>query len=407
MNSIPADPRNTRTEMSDRQLANQLAEILRDSSAGLDETSARDKLEERIGRSIDDPEYDRIKHRLVRQNRLRLSNDDARSLVILALVPPGSPVIHYPITSQDQSSRRISRRERVDMLYRSLSSIPGIQIKRYSEGIVLLFGEDGDKLFAYWDPGKREYYFQYKIESGKPDCSAAVENIFGKACEGEISRIEKSISSISLYVGDSIPLPYRICSRIKTSLDDVYLENAHADFGVKRRLDPSEYYMQAARLIRHVVYEDLRLFYRSWRHSLAFDDVDHFIIVGDTGKGERCSYREHVVPVSRIKNEAIRMAMDGAPVEAIANLIQYHLYIVMITPEEAALLNSLPEQGGAGMKSSMPKNWKFGDDPFARLKSVGLTIRFHRLVERNQWKPWRKNLRDSIRHRLNMRLFEL
>jgi len=90
------------------------------------------------------------------------------------------------------------------------------------------------------------------------------------------------------------------------------------------------------------------------------------------------------------------MAERGESAEAIAEFIRHHLYVVIISPSEAQLLNSSIDAGGMSVKTTMPEGWIFGDDPTERLKAAGIQIRFdsHALP---QWKPKKQGKRDLIK----------
>jgi hypothetical protein len=62
------------------------------------------------------------------------------------------------------------------------------------------------------------------------------------------------------------------------------------------------------------------------------------------------------------------MIENGSKDTEIALFIKNHCSIVLITHEEAKILNSK-------YRDDMPKGWKIGDCPFARLKEFGITLK--------------------------------
>ena len=64
------------------------------------------------------------------------------------------------------------------------------------------------------------------------------------------------------------------------------------------------------------------------------------------------------------------MTMEKRPVTEVAQMIKNNLAIVLITNEEAELLDNELD-----MQTSMPENWKFGDDIFARLTTAQIQLK--------------------------------
>ncbi len=109
-------------------------------------------------------------------------------------------------------------------------------------------------------------------------------------------------------------------------------------------------------------------------HSRLFEVLvpDEFVIDGVSARGG--GYREHVVPCAAIRAGCKAMYADGASIEQVASMIDRYLRIVLITSEEADLLNKTP-----GLKAAMPTGWKFGrDDALARLDAVGIKVVDHK-----------------------------
>jgi hypothetical protein len=107
------------------------------------------------------------------------------------------------------------------------------------------------------------------------------------------------------------------------------------------------------------------------RSLLEGDSIDHLITIGESVKRTKeNTYREHIVPCIMIYNEAMTMTMEKRSVTEIAQMIKNNLAIVLITNEEAELLDNELD-----MQTSMPENWKFGDNVFARLVTAQIQLK--------------------------------
>ncbi|MBL0947065.1 hypothetical protein [Brevundimonas sp.] len=104
---------------------------------------------------------------------------------------------------------------------------------------------------------------------------------------------------------------------------------------------------------------------RVWDRPLIDDEL---VTIGrSTSIGAK--QREHVIPCVMIVRACHEMLTRDASDEDIAAFISQHLKIVHVTPEEARRLDSV---NAVGMRQSMPANWQFGDDPYARLRAAGI-----------------------------------
>jgi hypothetical protein len=100
-----------------------------------------------------------------------------------------------------------------------------------------------------------------------------------------------------------------------------------------------------------------------WREQLEGDSIDHLITIGESvNRTKENTYREHIVPCVLIYNRIMKMFMEQRSVTEVAQMIKNNLAIVLITNEEAALLDRELD-----MQTSMPEGWEFGDSVFARL----------------------------------------
>lgn len=107
------------------------------------------------------------------------------------------------------------------------------------------------------------------------------------------------------------------------------------------------------------------------RALLEGDSIDHLITIGESvNRTKENTYREHIVPCIMIYNQAVTMTMEKRSVTEIAQMIKNNLAIVLITNEEAELLDNELD-----MQTSMPENWKFGDNVFARLDVAGIKLK--------------------------------
>lgn len=147
--------------------------------------------------------------------------------------------------------------------------------------------------------------------------------------------------------------------------------------GRKKKVEfmKSDYFMNVANLIRFSVENKFPM--PLDRGDLGFDDVDDIVRLGYSenaasvlSKGENKGLiREHIVPCIMIIDEAIQMVEDGKTSPEIAGMIKSNLAIVVITEEEAYTINS-----DLGYLTTMPDNWEFGDDIFARLHDGKITL---------------------------------
>lgn len=107
------------------------------------------------------------------------------------------------------------------------------------------------------------------------------------------------------------------------------------------------------------------------RGLLEGDSIDHLITVGESvNRTKTNTYREHIVPCIMIYNRAVEMTLANASITEVAQMIKQHLAIVLITNEEAELLDNELD-----MQTTMPEGWEFGGDVFARLKTANIQLK--------------------------------
>ena len=92
-----------------------------------------------------------------------------------------------------------------------------------------------------------------------------------------------------------------------------------------------------------------------------FDELDLYAAINEAL--EKSSYREHAVPITMIIDRIFTMIKDGATDAEIIEMIKKNLIVVHIKEKEAKYLDIT-----LGLRTTMPKGWKFGDDPLARIK---------------------------------------
>ena len=92
-----------------------------------------------------------------------------------------------------------------------------------------------------------------------------------------------------------------------------------------------------------------------------FDELDLYVAINEAL--EKSSYREHAVPITMIIKRIFTMIKDGATDAEIIEMIKKNLIVVHIKEKEAEYLDIT-----LGLRTTMPKGWKFGDDPLARIK---------------------------------------
>ena len=92
-----------------------------------------------------------------------------------------------------------------------------------------------------------------------------------------------------------------------------------------------------------------------------FDELDLYAAINEAL--EKSNYREHAVPITMIIDKIYTMIKDGATDAEIIKMIKKNLIVVNILEKQAEYLDIT-----LGLRTTMPKGWKFGDDPLARIK---------------------------------------
>lgn len=109
------------------------------------------------------------------------------------------------------------------------------------------------------------------------------------------------------------------------------------------------------------------------RDTMGVDRNDRIIIIGESTnyKSDESGRREHVVPCDFLIREGVEMVKEGKADWEIAFMYQQNLLIVLISKEEQEKLD-----GEMGLKVDMPVGWKIGDNPFERLTSAGIELKW-------------------------------
>ncbi|CAM2192082.1 putative FtsK gamma domain-containing protein [Paraburkholderia kururiensis] len=82
---------------------------------------------------------------------------------------------------------------------------------------------------------------------------------------------------------------------------------------------------------------------------------------------------EHVVPCVFIRDNCIRLYGLGASIAQVAEYIGRHTVIVRLLKEESRMLDASAQNGGLGLKTTMPEGWRVGvDSVFARLHAANI-----------------------------------
>lgn len=372
-----------------------LLKLLEENNGRMSNRKAIQALSERAKRIIERDEYEHIKEQLLSSGKIKKGTGRGGSIELTFQAPsnahdqtPELPEKHKRVEGED---------EKVRQLMTSLSYLPGARARQNKRTITLLCGDDNDKLFCGWNSSKNAFYVQYKVDPGRVDHSDLAERLFREVTSDlPMAEIIRNNSSTVVCVGENIALCNRTIKRLMSRLEDVTLDNAPQAVGEATKPRSERYYIEVASLIKFCVDNSLSWPLKNWRKSLGFDDVDDLIVIGTSNAGIQTPYREHIVPACLIKEEALKMAERGESAESIAEFIRHHLYVVIISPSEAQLLNSSIDAGGMSVKTTMPEGWIFGDDPTERLKAAGIQIRFdsHALP---QWKPKKQGKRDLIK----------
>ena len=155
----------------------------------------------------------------------------------------------------------------------------------------------------------------------------------------------------------------KICATADfTNIND-WLELAVALEDVKGITDKKdlESYENALEHIVVVARSAAKLGVKKLLNRSVFDELDLYAAINEAL--EKNNYREHAVPITMIIDRIFTMIKDGATDAEIIKMIKKNLIVVHIKEKQAEYLDIT-----LGLRTTMPKGWKFGDDPLARIK---------------------------------------
>ena len=163
-------------------------------------------------------------------------------------------------------------------------------------------------------------------------------------------------------IGDTLAID-KLCATAEfTNIND-WLELAVALEDVEGITDKKdlESYENALEHIVVVARSAAKLGVKKLLNRSVFDELDLYAAINEAL--EKNNYREHAVPITMIIDRIFTMIKDGATDAEIIKMIKKNLIVVNILEKQAEYLDIT-----LGLRTTMPKGWKFGDDPLARIK---------------------------------------
>jgi hypothetical protein len=189
----------------------------------------------------------------------------------------------------------------------------------------------------------------------------------------ELDEVKKYFSEKGYYKPISYKVsPYydNLCAIVEYTTIEKFLELAkeveHINLTLEsrriRKIDFNNYYMNVATTLKHFHTINCPGFFS---REKMIDCADPIIALNEPLKEN--SYREHLIPVCLIIDEANRMFDNNATVEEVAKMIKDNLFVYHITKEQARHLDV-----DLGLRTTMPSGWKFGQSVFARLDAANI-----------------------------------
>lgn len=139
---------------------------------------------------------------------------------------------------------------------------------------------------------------------------------------------------------------------------------------VRRGINEDAIFLRISRIWRKMFEEGMT----AGMDRFYFDKIDHLVALNDPLPNN--SYREHLVPLTLIANEGLRMLKSGASDSEIAVMLQQNVFVYHITKQQAKHLDIT-----LGLRTTMPEGWKFGDSVFARLEKAGIKYKTTRTIK--------------------------
>lgn len=138
-----------------------------------------------------------------------------------------------------------------------------------------------------------------------------------------------------------------------------------------REIAETNIFEKIAKTYQFAIENEHQLLLDQGRQLMEADTIDHIIGRGESKKYDPDNgWREHIVPCIMVHNEAIRMVQEKCSIAEISQMIASNLAIVRLHKDEAYKLDV-----ELGFRTSMPAEWKFGDDVFARLKAGNIVLK--------------------------------
>ena len=201
------------------------------------------------------------------------------------------------------------------------------------------------------------------IQNSPKDLESIIEYL-KENVTNEIERTKKG-KVILIFKNPTIEQYFYVINKI--SGHNIDLEKRVGDGKKRVNFDQNYIFQKIVKIIK-LGYEE-KLPQILSRAGGLFDSIDNLIVIGESiHRTHKNTYREHIVPCNLIIDYAIEMIENGFRDTEIALFIKNHCSIVLITHEEAKILNSK-------YRDDMPKGWKIGDCPFAKLKEFGIILK--------------------------------
>ena len=322
-----------------------------------------------------------------------------------------------PRSQQKRTPLHYTKKAKLNQLLVGIRSTPNATAKMNKSSITCLLSSTQDKLYAGIDARKKRFYLTYRVEPDKENHSTLVQELFNE-CPQDIPCAQgttgKFYTQISL--NEDVALMNLLISRLTKKLEDEDPGNTLSQ-GIptaiyKKNKDERDYFDEIAEIIYFATKNRLAWpFGGSFRKALGFDSVDRLLTIGfsELARSAKASqhWREHIVPAAKIKDEVHRLVRKHAPPAVIAEFLRSHLAIMIITKQEAALLDGKLTDSSENLRTDMPEGWTWGQDPLARLKRVGIIPRPLHGYEPVQWTGWKPNIVDTCRYWLDMSPLQL
>ena len=176
----------------------------------------------------------------------------------------------------------------------------------------------------------------------------------------DLDKIKTYMIEKGFKIGDTLSID-KMCATAEFKNINEWLELAVALEDVKGITDKPdlESYDNALYGIVNAARGYARLNVKKLLNRTVFDDLDYYVVKNDPVKN---NHREHAVPCTMLRDKVYTMIKDGDTDDQIVDMLKKNLIVVNITEKQAEYLDIK-----LGLRTTMPKGWKFGDDPLARI----------------------------------------